>query len=164
MDRFAKRLNNFSCVHLFLSTMLWFKLSPATQRGLASVAQQRSMPAIARSLRQAVLFVIAACYWNHRLVRLQELLNLEENSAFVRYGMLANLGESYRQCFVQSRQHGGFSGLRPPPKQIFKPPQIETWKTINQWSFCQFLECQDHPPHKRKGPLLKTFWRRFWLC
>jgi len=20
------------------------------------------------------------------------------------------------------------------------------------------------PPHKRKAPLLKTFWRRFWVC
>jgi len=27
-------------------------------------------------------------------------------------------------------------------------------KPINQWSFCQFLECQD-PPHKRKTPYRK---------
>jgi len=33
-------------------------------------------------------------------------------------------------------------------------PQIETWNTINQWSFSQFLECQA-PPHKRKAPQLK---------
>ena len=41
-------------------------------------------------------------------------------------------------------------------------PQIETWHTINQLGFCQFLECQV-PPQKRKTPLLKTFWRRFWF-
>jgi len=39
---------------------------------------------------------------------------------------------------------------------------------MNQWSFCQFLECQapphkrKAPPQKRKAPLLRTFWRRFW--
>ena len=41
---------------------------------------------------------------------------------------------------------GGLS----PPKQSSKP-QIETWNTINQWSFCQFLDCQA-TPHKRKAP------------
>ena len=34
-------------------------------------------------------------------------------------------------------------------------------KTLNQCSFCQFLECQA-PLHKRKAPLVKTIWRRFW--
>ena len=37
------------------------------------------------------------------------------------------------------------------PKQISKPPQIETWNTINQWIFCQFLECQA-PPQQSKSP------------
>jgi len=55
---------------------------------------------------------------------------------------------------------GALVGLAPPNKAT--SPQIETWNTINQWSFCQFLECQA-PPHKRKAPLLKTFWRRFWI-
>ena len=54
---------------------------------------------------------------------------------------------------------GGLLGAKP-PKQSSQPPQIETWDTINQWSFCQFLECQV-PPHKRKAPLFKIFWRRF---
>ena len=48
------------------------------------------------------------------------------------------------------------------PQKISKPPQIETQNTINQLSFCQLLECQA-PPYKRKAPLLKTFWRRFWM-
>jgi len=29
-------------------------------------------------------------------------------------------------------------------------------RLLNQWSFCQFLECKA-PFHKRKDPLLKTF-------
>jgi len=33
---------------------------------------------------------------------------------------------------------------------------------MNQWSFYKILECQA-PLHKRKAPLLKTFWRRFCL-
>jgi len=50
------------------------------------------------------------------------------------------------------------------PKHSSETSQIETWNTI----FCQFLECQVPPhkakatPQKRKAPLLKTFWRRFW--
>jgi len=39
---------------------------------------------------------------------------------------------------TQSHRHGVFGGLRR-PKQSSKPPQIETWNTKNQWSFCQFL-------------------------
>jgi len=55
---------------------------------------------------------------------------------------------------------GALVGLAPQTKP--KPRQIETWNTIKQWSVCQFLECQV-PPHKRKAPLLKTSWWRFWL-
>jgi len=33
-------------------------------------------------------------------------------------------------------------------------------KHFKSWSFCQILECQA-PLHKRKAPLLKTFWRQF---
>jgi len=36
---------------------------------------------------------------------------------------------------------GGFWGLSP-PKQSSKSPQTETWNTINQLRFFQFLECQ----------------------
>jgi len=39
---------------------------------------------------------------------------------------------------------GGFWVLIP-PKERSKSPQIETWNTINQLRFCQFLECQ--APH-----------------
>jgi len=35
------------------------------------------------------------------------------------------------------------------------------YKTLNQCSFCQFLECHT-PLRKRKAPLLKIIWRRFW--
>jgi len=35
-------------------------------------------------------------------------------------------------------------------------PPIETWHTRNQWSFCEFLECQA-PPAQTQSPLLKTF-------
>ena len=35
-------------------------------------------------------------------------------------------------------------------------PQIETWNTVHQWSFCQFLECQV-PPHTRKVPPIEDF-------
>ena len=56
----------------------------------------------------------------------------------------------------QSRHHGGFGGLRP-LKQSSKPPsQIETWNTIYQWSFCQFLECQ--APHAQtQSPPIENF-------
>jgi len=30
------------------------------------------------------------------------------------------------KTFIQSRRHGGFWELSP-PKQSYKPPQIETW-------------------------------------
>jgi len=40
-------------------------------------------------------------------------------------------------------------------------PKIEIWNTINQWSVCQFWECQA-PLHKRKTPTLKTFWTIHW--
>ena len=40
-------------------------------------------------------------------------------------------------------------------------PQIAILKTTNQWSFCQFSECQA-PLHKRKAPLVKTFWAVHW--
>jgi len=58
---------------------------------------------------------------------------------------------------AQTRRHGwALVGLAIPNKT--PSPQIETWtwNTINQWSCCQFLECQA-PPHKHKAPLLKTF-------
>jgi len=54
---------------------------------------------------------------------------------------------------------GAFGGLPIPNKA--PSPQSETWNTINQLRFCQFLKCQA-PPHKPKAPLLKTFCRRFW--
>ena len=35
------------------------------------------------------------------------------------------------------------------PQTKLQDPQIEIWNTLNQWSFCQILECQA-PLHKRK--------------
>jgi len=60
---------------------------------------------------------------------------------------------------TQYRRHEGFWWAQPPQTKL-QAPQIETWNTIDQWRFGQFLECHA-PPHKRKAPLLKTFWRRF---
>jgi len=38
---------------------------------------------------------------------------------------------------AQSRLHGeALVGLAPPNQR--SKPQIETWNTINQWSFCHF--------------------------
>ena len=59
----------------------------------------------------------------------------------------------------QSRCHGGLVHLAPQTK--LPAPQIEIWNTINQWSFCQFSECQA-PLHKRKAPSVKTFWTVHW--
>ena len=49
---------------------------------------------------------------------------------------------------------GGFCGLSPLNKAP-SPPQIETWNTINQWSFCQFLECQS--PRTNAKPPTENF-------
>jgi len=66
---------------------------------------------------------------------------------------------------VKSSQ-GASVGLAPANKA--SRPQTETGNIINQWRFCQFLECQAHPykcqpPAETQSPLLKTFWWRFWL-
>jgi len=49
---------------------------------------------------------------------------------------------------------GAFGVLAPQTK--LQAPQIETWNTINQLRFCQFLECQASP-NTPKAPLWKTF-------
>jgi len=41
---------------------------------------------------------------------------------------------------VSSLRGGALVGLAPQTK--LHDPQIETWNTINQCSFCQFLQCQ----------------------
>ena len=66
----------------------------------------------------------------------------------------------------KSIRHGGFGGLSPPNKVPI--PQIEIWNTINQSNFCQiWMSTSPHTrkaaPHKRNDPLLKLFWRRFWI-
>ena len=48
----------------------------------------------------------------------------------------------------------GFWGFSP-PKLNSKPPQIETWYTINELSFCHFFECQALP-QKRKAPFIEN--------
>jgi len=42
------------------------------------------------------------------------------------------------EYFDQSRHHGSFGKLSP-PKESFKPLQIEILNTINQWNFLQIL-------------------------
>jgi len=59
---------------------------------------------------------------------------------------------SSNQCRNQIRRHGDVWGLV--PKQSSKPPQIELWRTINRWSFCQISGCQD-PWTKVKPPCRK---------
>jgi len=61
-------------------------------------------------------------------------------------------------CFltatIQSRRNGeAFGGLAFQTK--FQTPQIETWNTIYQLRFCQFLEFQA-PPHKPEAPPEET--------
>jgi len=49
------------------------------------------------------------------------------------------------------------------PHKKLQAPQIEIWnsKYYKSWRF-SFSQCQA-PPHKRNAPLLKTFWRQFWM-
>ena len=56
----------------------------------------------------------------------------------------------YQDADTVSSPRGGFWGLSP-LKQSSKTPKIKTWNTINQLSFCQFLEWQSSP-HKAKAP------------
>ena len=51
---------------------------------------------------------------------------------------------------VSPRRHGGHS----PPKQSFKPPQIETWNTINQIEILVIFRVS-RPSQQRKAALLK---------
>jgi len=69
------------------------------------------------------------------------------------------LSTKSRMWWSQSRRHGDM--VVTDPKTMLKPPQVEIWNTANQL-FCQFLQCQA-PVHKRKPPLLKAFWWRFWV-
>jgi len=48
---------------------------------------------------------------------------------------------------------GGFGGINAPNKA----PSPKNYKSVQ---FYQIFKCQS-PLHKRKAPLLKTFWRRF---
>ena len=52
---------------------------------------------------------------------------------------------------------GALVGISPPNKA--PSPKIEIWNFMNQ---CNFANLNVKPPlHKRKAPLLTTFWRRF---
>ena len=66
------------------------------------------------------------------------------------------LNHIYKQAKIYSvlSPRGGFGELSP-LKQSSKPPQIETWSTINQWSICQFLECQ--APRTNAKPPIENF-------
>jgi len=48
-----------------------------------------------------------------------------------------------------------------PPNKAPSPPIWNMKYHMNQCSFCQFSECQALL-HKRKAPLLKTFWTIHW--
>jgi len=68
--------------------------------------------------------------------------------------MICSLFNFYPQSAHSRRHEEALVGLTPQTKlQVTKLKH----DTINQWSFCQFLECQAHPPHKRIVPLLETF-------
>ena len=69
-----------------------------------------------------------------------------------------NNARSYND--IQSRRHGGSFGGFSHPNKAPSPLRLK-YERLNQSSFCQLLECQA-PLHKRKAPLLKTIWRRFW--
>jgi len=67
--------------------------------------------------------------------------------------MICSLFNFCPQC-AQSRRHGwALVGLATPNKA--PSPQIETWNTINQWSFCQSLECQAPPAQMQCSPYWK---------
>ena len=50
------------------------------------------------------------------------------------------------------------------PKQSSNPSIFETWNTINQLSFCQFLKCQA-PPRRNAKPPIENFLATFlvWI-
>ena len=108
--------------------------------------------------------VIFYCLWRHSCQFKPHKLFIVFLFAFVPPPTLRKVPPPMTKPIPSPR--GSFSGLSI-PKQSTKPTQIETWNTINQCRFCQFLECQAPPhkfkanPQKRKAPLLKTFWQRF---
>jgi len=59
---------------------------------------------------------------------------------------------------IQPVTTGSLVGLAPQTK--LQAPQNRNIKHFTSVEFCQILECEA-PPHKRKAPLLTTFWRRF---
>jgi len=77
-------------------------------------------------------------------------------------------GTSYKQIlsmrsgtwWSQSRRHGGFDGLNP-PKQCSRPPKLK-YETL-QISWVLSIFTVSNPPAQMETPLLKTFWRRFWV-
>jgi len=76
------------------------------------------------------------------------------------------------QCWLQAEftsvpsPRGCFWGLTPQTK--LQAPPNWNMKHYKSFVFCHFLKRGDppykpkDPPQKRKAPLLKTFWRRFW--
>ena len=68
-----------------------------------------------------------------------------------------SLEKGDRQAVPSPR--GVLAGLAT-PKRSTKPPKLKYEALLTQWSFYQIFKYQA-PLHKRKSPLLKTFWRRF---
>jgi len=50
-----------------------------------------------------------------------------------------------------------------PPQTKLQAHKIEVWNTIKHWGFTKISECQALL-HKRKAPILKTFWPWFWIA
>jgi len=53
------------------------------------------------------------------------------------------------------------------PKQSSKPPEIEIQNTLNQWSFCQILECQapyTNVKHPNGDSLVKVLYQYLAMC
>jgi len=58
--------------------------------------------------------------------------------------------------FSQSRRYGGGALVGLAPETKLQALQTEIWNIINPWNFCQMW--MSSPLHKRKAPLLTTFW------
>jgi len=87
----------------------------------------------------------------------------QPSSAFYRVPDLQRIQRLSTVCSVSSPR-GALVSLA--LKTKLQASQIETWNTINQWSFCQFLKCQAHrtnakPPYwKHSAAVLRLLFIR----
>jgi len=66
--------------------------------------------------------------------------------------------ENMTRSSYQSRRHKGLWWTKP-SQTMHQSLQVEIWITINQWSLSIFTMYYN----KRKAPVLKIFWWRFWF-